>query len=211
MKALCLISFALAAPLTAQSVKLVSPAKMRFSDETNGVSFTYPASWTFSLEQPFYMPLSTTGSTPSQPQGSLRGFVFAKAISGVPSWPRTSFVGAEFGYDLRGMSSPGDCRGFALTEDNRDGKSEPVTLHGVPFWHAKAGSGAMSHSIQEDIYTTFTGSGFTGVCFRFDLAVQSVYAPSDTPMRKLTDRDNALIHAALSAILDSIHVPAPPR
>lgn len=211
MRALCVIWFALAAPLAAQSVTLVSPASMRFSDETNGVSFIYPASWTFSLEQPFYMPLSTTGITPSRPQGNLRGFVFAKTISGVQSWPGTSFVGTEFGYDVRGMASPGDCRGFALTEDNRDGKSEPVTLHGVPFWHATAFSGGMSHGIQEDIYTTFTGSGFTGVCFRFDLAVQSVYASSDTPMRKLTDRENALIHARLSAILDSIHIPETPR
>jgi adenylyltransferase/sulfurtransferase len=209
-KALCLISLAAALPLTAQSVTQASPATMVFNDSTNGVSFNYPASWTFAESEPFYMPLSISYSNDSSTQIHLRGLVFAKSLAGVQSWPRTNFAGVEVGYDARRTASGDACQALSLTGDNHDSKVEMVTVHTVPWWHATAGSGGMGHGIEENIYTTYIGAA-RGTCLIFDVAIHSVNVDGETPLRPLTGKENAIIQASLRRILESVHIPAPSR
>jgi hypothetical protein len=203
-------SLIFAAPAVyAQSVTLGPAGYMRFSDQLNRVTFLYPASWTFSLDQPFYLPLSTTGQSEAAPRGTLRGFVFSKSMLGVATWPGTAFVGLEVGYDTRELASENDCRAFAMTEDNHDGKTAQVTLHDLTFWHATAGSAGLGHGIGEDVYTTYTGSGANGLCLRFDLAIQYVNLDGEQRLHPITPSQTAHMHAVLLKVLNSVRMVNP--
>lgn len=209
LKAICVISFAAGLPSAAQSVARVSPTSMRFIDTTRGVSFRYPSSWMLTRDEPFmFAPAIQTPIASSR--SSLRGLVFTKSISGVPSWPATTFSGAEFAYDARRTVSAEACRALAHT-GNHPSEIDQLTVQNMRYWHATSGDGGMSQSTSDDIYTTFTGTSSNGTCLLFDLAIHSTYAPGETAPRALSRRESHLIRQSLQNVLASLQISAPSR
>jgi hypothetical protein len=114
--AICVLLMAGAGSLYGQSVRLADPSRMEFNDPTYGVSFRFPASWTYSTEPASIDP--PTIIVPPDYESNmipLRASVFAKKLSGVPSWPTTSFNGVEFSYAVREQTTPDDCRYLSLS------------------------------------------------------------------------------------------------
>jgi hypothetical protein len=194
--------------LAAQSVTLVSPGVMRFNDPNFGVSFRYPAAWTFADDEPFYIPLSISLSDSSS-QSRPRALVFAKSLPGVES-THTTFAGVGFGYDAHQVASSDACKGLARSGDNPDGKIDQKTIHGIAYWHGTSASAGLGHGIEEDIYTTLAGNS-AETCLRFDLAVQSVNIADETPPRALSPRETGIVHQSLLRVLSSVRIPAPTR
>jgi hypothetical protein len=207
--AIFFVSLAAGLPLAAQSVTQASPGIMRFED-TIGVSFRYPASWTFTEQAPWQFPTSIQPSLSSESR--IRGRIFTRSLPGVRQWPVTSFSGAEFGYDAREVDSVEACRALALI-GNPDGKADQVTIHGITYWHGTAGQGGMSQITSDDVYATVIGPRPPGgSCLLFDLAVHDVTAPgADTPPRPYTLREKSIIHGTLMKILASVRIPAQSR
>jgi len=208
--AVCAVLFGFSLSLAAQSVALVSPGVMRFNDPNYGVSFRYPAAWTFAQDEPFYIPLSISLAGDSSSQSRPRALVFAKSLPRVEAWPHTTFAGVGFGYDAHQVASADACRGLAHSGDNPDGKIDQTTIGGITYWHATSASAALGHGIEEDIYTTLAGNS-AETCLRFDLAVQSVHVDGETPARALSPRETGIIHQSLHRVLSSVHIPAPTR
>jgi hypothetical protein len=196
-------------PLAAQQVKPSTSDFKRFIDPVSGVTFSYPSTWTLADDEQFYIPLGITFIKDSSSQNRPRAVIFAKSLPGVESWPKTSFAGVEFGYDSPKAASADVCSALANTEDSPDGPIVDVTIAGITFWRGKSGSGGMGHSIEEDIYTTFSAA--SGNCLRFDLALHSENVDGDTPMRPLSPRELAIIHRSLRDVLASIRIPTPTR
>jgi hypothetical protein len=203
------VSLAAGLPLSAQSITQASPGIMRFED-TNGTSFRYPATWTFTEQAPWQFPMSIQPSLSSESQ--IRGRIFTHSLPGVRQWPVTSFSGAEFGYDAREVHSVEACRALVLTA-NPDGKVDQLTIHGVSYWHGRAAQAGMSQITSDDIYAAVIGpQPAGGSCLLFDLAVHDVTAPgADTPPRPYTPREKSIIHGTLMKILASVRIPAQSR
>jgi hypothetical protein len=207
--AMFVASLAASLPLTAQSITRAAAGIMRF-DDTNGVSFRYPATWTFTEQATWQFPMSIQPIPSSESQ--IRGRIFTHSLPGVRQWPVTPFSGAEFGYDAREVDSIESCRALARTE-SLDGKVDQVSIHGISYWHGKASRAGMSQITSDDIYTTIIGPRPPGgSCLLFDLAVHDVTAPgADTPPRPYTPREKSIIHGTLMKILASVRIPAQSR
>ena len=65
----------------------------------------------------------------------------------------------------------------------------------------------MGTCLDEDIYATYIEA--SGACLRFDLAVATCSVPGKDIPRKLTTHEEALIHAALNNVLNSVRVTPP--
>jgi hypothetical protein len=200
-----LAALAAALPLAGHALPPASAGTVRFDDSAYGVSFRYSVAWTRSNTQPFMFPLAISTTANSQGRSSLRAFVFSKSIPDVASWPATNFAGVEFGYAARPAAREEVCQALARANDSHVSGIGNATIHGVSYWHATAGDGGMSKSISDDIYATWIPKR-GGSCLLFDLAVQSVLAPGDTPLRPLTPREQSLIHRSLQDVLSSIRI-----
>src|SRR5580698_3185195 len=110
---ICILLASAACFTLAQTVKLVAPSTPQFTDDIYGVTFSFPASWTFSERSNFYTPLTVSAA-----DSHARGVIFTKHLAGVPSWPVTDFEGAEFGYAAREVASPGACKNLAVSLNN---------------------------------------------------------------------------------------------
>jgi hypothetical protein len=208
-RAMIIVSLSAGLPLAAQSITQAAPGIMRFED-SNGVSFRYPVTWTFTEQTTWQFAMSIQPSAPSQ--GRIRGRIFTHSLPGVRPWPVTSFSGVEFGYDARPVDSSEDCRALALSGFHAGTKEkiDQVTIRGISYWHGASGDGAMSQFTSDDIYTTFVGAPqVSGSCLLFDLAVHETTAPGrDKPLRPYTPREKSVIHGSLANILDSVRIPA---
>jgi hypothetical protein len=192
----------------AQTVEFVAPSTLQFTDDIYGVTFRFPARWTFSERSIFYSPLSV-----SVADSHARGVIFTKHLAGVPSWPITDFEGAEFGYAAREVASPGACKNLAASLNGGDNSAiDQRALHGIAWNHGSGGEGSAGHFIDEDIYTAWTDSA-GGACLVFDLATQSLEAGgshSRNP-RQMTRKEKAAVKRELQAILSTVRFTAPLR
>jgi len=203
------IGLAAALPSLAQSVTPVTGSQMLFSDPAFGVSFNFPAGWSFSRVEPNAKgpALSIAYMDGRSVSTGLRGLITNETLHGIHSWPKTVFSSVEFAYDARPAASAEACQGLA--RDNWEVEADPVTLNGVTFWHGTATGAGLSTEIEEDIYATFVAAA--GACLRFDLAVATSRVPGKEFPRELTAQEKTLIHASLSNILNSVRVTPPAR
>ena len=199
-----------ASTLPAQGVTPVNPTTMQFTDPAHGVSFTYPASWTFAMSQPFYMILAISPANDEPTMGPGSALIYTKSIPGVAPWPKTWFEGVELGYDEHDVPTSDACLVLAkpanlpVPIDHVD----EVTIQGNQYWHGTTSSAGVGHGLNEDIYTSYS----SGHCYRFDLAVSLLWLSNDTPgPRELTAAEKALVNASLQSILNSVRIvpPAP--
>jgi len=195
--------------LPAQRVTLLNPTTMQFTDPAFGVSFTYPASWTFAMSQPFYMQLAITPAVDAPAREGLSALIYTKSIPGVTPWPKTRFEGVELGYDEHDVPTSDACLVLAKPENSsvEIDKVDEVTIQGNHYWHASTSGAGVGHEMTEDIYTLYS----SGHCYRFDLAVSLLSLSNDTPApRDLTAAEKALVDASLRSVLNSVHI-APPN
>jgi hypothetical protein len=205
----CLTFLIAALPSLAQSVTPVSGSQMLFSDPAFGVSFRFPSGWSFTrVEADSKGPsLAIAYMEGRSVSTGLRGLVTNETLPGLHSWPKTVFSSVEFGYDARPATSAEACQ--RLARDNWEVEAAPVTLNGVTYWHGTATGTGLSTEIDEDIYATYIEA--SGACLRFDLAVAICRVPGRDFPRELTTHEKALIHAALSNILNTVRVTPPGR
>ncbi len=183
----------------AQTVAPAGPSVMKFSDLLSGVTFEYPSNWTFSNEQSFYLaPAIVSQAAP------VRGSVFTKTMRGVPSWPDTIFVGAEFVFTSEQVNSNDDCRALANPDNQNGSKSKTETLNGLTFSHGASANAGLGHGINEDIYTISKGN----TCWLFDLAVHSSGVTGDRAPRPLTSGEKDVIAKQLQSILATVRIKA---
>jgi len=178
---------------------------MQFTDQQFGVSFRYPASWTFSLSQPFYMQLAISPAPDVPDRDRLRALIYTTSAAGVASRPDTDFEGLEFGYDAHYVSTPNTCRALAKPEDGDIGPLDEITIKGNRYWHATTSNAGLGHGMSEDIYTMFSN----GSCLRFDLAVSR--SEGGVVLRALTASEQSQLHASLLGVLNSVLVAPPAR
>src|SRR5580658_1483941 len=205
---ICILVVCGACSALAQTVKLAAPSTLQFTDDIYGVTFRFPASWTFSERSNFYSPLSISVS-----DSHARGVIFTKRLPGVPAWPITDFEGAEFGYAAREVASPGACKNLAVSLNGGDNSTiDERTLHGIAWNHGSGGEGSTGHFIDEDIYTVWTDSA-GGACLVFDLATQSLEASGSHGRnpRQMTREEKAAVKRELQVILSTVRFAAPLR
>lgn len=208
---LYLAGFVFVLPVRAQSVTPVTDSTMLFSDPAYGVSFRFPAGWSFAR-----IAADARGNAPDLSIAyrddrsvftGLRGLVANETLHGIPSWPKTVFSSVEFAYDARPAASAAVCRQLA----GEDWKTEvdPVTLSGVVFWHGTSRNADVSTEIDEEIYAAFVPA--SSACLRFDLAVATSHVTGKRIPRELMPKEKAVIQASLDAILRSVQIASPVR
>jgi hypothetical protein len=192
-----------AGQLPAQGVRLLNPSAMEFTDQSSGVGFLYPPSWTFSLSQPFYMQLAISPGPDASDKDRLRALIYTTSVPGVAHWPRTHFEGLEFGYDAHSVRDAAACNALATPDNGDIGKMDEVTIEGRRFWHIAESNAGLGHGMSEDVFTTFSD----GWCLRFDLAVSELNSDENGMLpRPLTPSEQALIDASLRRILNSVRI-----
>jgi hypothetical protein len=201
---------AAAGSLYGQSVRLADPssmARMEFNDPTYGVSFRFPASWTYSTQPASIDPPTIIGPPDYESDIiPLRGSVFTKKLSGVPSWPTTIFNGVEFSYAVREQATPDDCRYLSLSASKLGAALQDVTLNGQTFHHGSGSGVGGGRGDEEEIFTASQGTS----CLLFDLSEHFVNGGSDsTPPRALSSQESARIHEALMQIFESARIKHP--
>lgn len=205
----CLLCLAAALPALAQSVTPVTGSQMLFSDPAFGVSFRFPSGWSFArVEAGANGPALAIASIDNRSVATgLRGLLTNETLPGLHSWPKTVFSSVEFAYDARPAASAEACH--AMARGNWQSESDPVTLNGVAYWHGTQNGAGVSIEIEEDIYAAFVPA--SGACLRFDLAVATSRVPGRDFPRELTTHEQALIHASLNNILNSVSIAPPAR
>jgi len=203
-----LMMLAAALPSLAQSVTQVSGSQMLFSDPAFGVSFNFPAGWSFSRVDPNKRDssLAIAYINGHSEFSGLRGLVANETLPGLHSWPKTVFSSVGFGYDARPVASAEACQ--KLARESWDNEVDSATVNSVKYWHGTAGGGTGAFS-DEDIYATYIEE--SGACLRFDLAIATCRVPGRDLPRELTTREKALIHASLNNILNSVRIAPPAR
>jgi len=197
-----------ASTLPAQGVTPLNPTTMKFTDPAHGVSFTYPASWTFDKSQPFYMTLAIDPSNDEPDMGRGSGLIYTKSIPGMTLAPDTMFDGMEFAYDVHNVPTSDACLVLAKSANLQvpiDHVDE-VTIQGNHYWHTTTSSAGVGHGLNEDIYTFYS----SGYCYRFDLAVSLSSANQGTPgPRELTPAEKAHVDASLQSVFNTVRIVPP--
>ncbi len=170
-----LILFALrsAAPLGAQMVTLAGPGTMQFTDQQYGVTFRYPARWSYGTMQQFYLPEAIL--TPGDDQDpSLR----ARAVVLAPAqeWPQLrktgSFNGANLVFNTFPGTKPSDCVArIPLTHSFESAGTKIV--NGLSFSVFEGEGAGLCHQTRQAIYVYQAGYA----CYFFDLAVHTNCPP----------------------------------
>ena len=197
-----------ASTLPAQGVTPLNPTTMQFTDPAHGVSFTYPASWTFAMSQPFYMLLAISPANDSPTMGPGSTLIYSKSIPGMTLAPDTMFDGMEFAYDVHNVPTSDACLVLAKPANSwvPIDHVDEVTIQGKPYWHGTTSGSGAGHELREDIYTLYS----SGYCYRFDLAVSLDSANQDTPgPRRLTAAEKVQVDASLQGILNSVRIVPP--
>ncbi len=175
---------------------------MLFTDPQYGVSFRYLSDdWTFSKQPDFYLPPAISSAA-----SPIRGSVYTKKIRGIPSWPDTYLVGAEFSYAAQRENSPGDCKRLANPSGTDASKVSDQTLNGLSFHHGVFEGAGMGHEATENIYTIQQGKA----CLLFDLAIHTTGVSGDKTPRPLTPAEKETIEKYLISILESVKIEARP-
>jgi hypothetical protein len=204
--AICVLLMAGAGSLYGQSVRLADPSRMEFNDPTYGVSFRFPASWTYSTEPASIDP--PTIIVPPDYESNmipLRASVFAKKLSGVPSWPTTSFNGVEFSYAVREQTTPDDCRYLSLSASKPGAALQDVTLKGQTFHHGRGSGVGGGRGEEEEIFTASQGTS----CLLFDLSEHFVNGGEESTPRAYTSQESSRIHKALMQVFESARIDHP--
>jgi hypothetical protein len=180
-------------------------ASMEFNDPTYGVSFRFPAGWTYST-QPAFDPPTIIGPPDYESKIiPLRGSVSTRELSGVPSWPTTGFAGVEFSYTVREQTTPDDCRYLSLSASEPGAALQDVTLNQQTLHHGRGSGVGAGRGAEQEIFTVYLGTS----CLLFDLSEHFVNGGTDSTPRALTSQESAHIHAALMQIFESVRINYP--
>ena len=190
--------------LPAQTVRLVNPTTMQFTDAVYGVSFSFPASWTFSEGASFFVPPSIFAAPMGDGEGKQpRASVSVKRVAGIRPYPATRLMGIEFSYAVRDQTTPEDCKYLAAMANAAGHLVDQVTQDGVTFYHGSGEGAGLGHGESEDIYTVPHGTE----CLLFDLAMQyENNGVDDQNPRNLTRGEKTLAHRQLQAVFSSLEI-----
>lgn len=189
-----LISMIALADLGQQGTLVNSMKQFSGSD---GVSFRYPATWSFSTENEFYSPSSITA--PYRPPQAV---VFFKDGGEFNPYPDTTLNGAEFVYAKDKAATAEICPALTPHSDGNSHSLEPTTINGTEYTHVRLESAGMCHQIREDVYATYRNE----TCYLFDLAIHTICSGVKDNMRDI--RPDELSHAqdSLEDILSNIEI-----
>jgi hypothetical protein len=199
-------AFAFGAPIAfAQSGQPTNAATKAFTDAQRGVSFRYPADWTLTTEQHFYIPESilTLPKPDSDDRATARAAVFREG----KDWPglaNSTLNGADFVYNAVPGASLQACTNWLHRRVDFN-KTDEQTRNGIPFMHVRTGSGGLCHGADESIYI-HQGQG---ACYFFDLAVHTICPGVVEGERNATPEQLAAVRARLRRILDTVRISAP--
>jgi hypothetical protein len=183
----------------AQTVTAAGPGAMLFTDPQYGVSFRYSDAWTFSKRPSFNLPPAISSNA-----SPIRGSVYAKKISGIPSWPDTYFVGAEFSYAAAPVNSPDACKNLANPNGAGGSQVTEQVVGQLTFHHGTSNDAGMGHAVNEDIYTIQHGQ----TCLLFDLAIHTSSVSGDKTPRPLTKEESDAVKKRLMSILGTVKIEA---
>ena len=187
--------FATALASQAQQVTLATPCLMQFTDPSSGITFRYPAKWSFGVSSGFYATTSITSR-----DNPARGVVFVKASEGFNPYPNTNLDGAEFVYANRKASSTAECS--ASLHGDGDKILAAKAIGNINYVHAQASDAGMCHQTQEDLYATYRNQ----TCYLFDLAVHTICPGVKDNTRTLTSSEVTQIQSSLEKILSSVEI-----
>ncbi|HEY6446296.1 MAG TPA: hypothetical protein VIY53_07550 [Acidobacteriaceae bacterium] len=191
---------ALVAP--AQTAPTRGAATKPFTDSQYGVSFQYPANWTLTTEQHFYIPESIL--TLPQPQSDGHATARAAVFLDGKAWPaldNSELKGADFVYNTRPGPNMKDCTAWLHRQVNFD-KSDEQTQGGIAFTHVLTGSAGLCHQIDESIYIHQASR----TCFFFDLAVHTICPGVAEGERNATPEQLDGVRAELGKIFETVRI-----
>jgi hypothetical protein len=194
--------------LHAQTVRLANPSTMEFNDPTYGVSFRFPAGWTYNVESSLSFPPSPIGGPDYAWDAMLqRGSVSTRKLPGVPSWPVSGFNGVVFSYAVQNQVTPEDCSYLSLVHSQPGAAFQDVMLKGQTFHYAKSTGAGAGRAEEEEIYTTSLGT----TCLIFDLAQEFVDSPPENAprSRRFTSQGSPYIQRALQQVFKSVQINGP--
>ena len=194
---------ALATTLAAQT-SAAPPAKpvpmKAYTDRGNGVSFQYPAAWTFSTKGTFYDSPAAIVPADSDPQAVVTfnsaGNVYAK----------TNLAGLDFTYVALPKPSREACLQQAAAATQDDGTTpKPISLNGIVFVHAVRGDAGMCHQVSGDVYATYRA----GRCFLFEADTHTICPGVVDGTHALTPAESKALARHLDAIIRTVTINPP--
>jgi hypothetical protein len=172
-----------------------TPSSAQFTDAQHGVTFTYPANWSMSTANQFYL-----GSVFLQ-NADLRGVVAWKPRQGGTK-ASTTLAGAQFTYALRKGATPAACMLPRNDEDTTGPHVDRVQIRGIRYAHSRAEDAAMCHHEKDSIYATYRNN----TCYLFDLSVHTLCPGVVDGMREATKQELSDMDAQLLNILKTVQI-----
>jgi hypothetical protein len=160
-------------PAAAQTVTLAAPHSMQFTDQQFGVTFRYPAAWSYGTTHPFYNPEAVlTPGNDENPGYTARAVVVAPR----GAWPELdktrSFTGADLVLNVFPGKELAACvQRLPLKYGYEEAGTK--TIAGIPYAVVEGGSAGLCHHTDETIYVTEASDA----CYYFDLAIHTNCPP----------------------------------
>jgi hypothetical protein len=186
----------------AQNSPAPEAATKLYTDSQYGVSFRYPANWTLTTEQHFYIPESIM--TMPKPQSGGKATARSAVFLDGKAWPAledSDLNGVDFVYNTRPGAEMKACTAWLYRQVNSD-KSDEQTHGGIAFTHVRTGSAGLCHQVDESIYIHHAGQ----TCFFFDLAVHTICPGVAEGERNATPQQLDGVRAELQKIFETVRI-----
>lgn len=169
------------------------------------MSFRYPATWTLTSVQHFYIPESVLTLPAPQSGGSAtaRAAVYREG-KGWPGLEKTNLNGADFVYNTTPGVDAKACTAWLRRQVDFD-KTDEQTVNGLTFTHVRAGSAGLCHGADESIYIHQAH----GTCYFFDLAVHTLCPGVVEGTRGATPAELDGVRSQLEKVFASVHISQP--
>lgn len=183
------------------AAKPVPVTKKTYTDPEGGVSFQYPALWTFSRDGSTYFTLIIVSA----------GEPVQAALSFSPKgnyYEHTTLTGLEFLYRRKPTPTRQACEAVLLDNSGDGDPPAPLTIHGVAYAHLHTGDAEMMKSVEQDGYVTWRG----GTCYLFEGDLREISLGVDGEKnRALTNRETQALKRHLSDIMQSVQFTPPAK
>ena len=166
------------------------------------MSFQYPANWTLTTEQHFYIPESIL--TPAKPNSDGHATARAAVFLDAKTWPtleNSELKGADFVYNTRPGEDMRACTAWLHDQAPFD-KTDNQTVNGLAFTHVATGSAGLCHQANESIYIHQA----SGTCYFFDMAVHTICPGVAEGERNATPRQLDHVKTRLQNIFATVRI-----
>lgn len=182
-------------------VKPVPVLKKTYMDPEGGVSFQYPAIWTFSRDASSYF--SRVIVSEGEPLQAVLSFSPKGNY-----YEHTTLTALEFLYRRKPTPTRQACEALLLDNSGDGDAPAPLTIHGVTYAHLHTGDAGMMKSVDQDGYAAWRG----GMCYLFEGDLSEISLGVDGEKnRALTNREHRVLERHMSDVMQSVQFTPPAK